>query len=252
MPRYFLELSYCGTNYHGWQIQSNTPKTIQQILQETLSVTLKHPITLTGCGRTDTGVHAKQFFAHFDSDALNQHPFNFWINKWNKMLPDDIAIHNIIPVKDTAHARYTAISRTYEYYIHQKKDPFLYNYSWHFTPHIEHQLVNQALKILSQHQNFACFAKDNEEYENTTCIIQNIQWNVTNHYITLIISANRFLRNMVRAIMGTLIWVGIKKISLQDFEKILLSNDRQKAGFSAPPQGLHLTKIIYPSDIFIQ
>lgn len=251
MPRYFLELSYCGTNYNGWQIQSNTSKTIQQILQETLSITLKHHVMLIGCGRTDAGVHAQQFFAHFDSDALSKQPFEFWINKWNKMLPDDIAIHSIIPVKDDAHARYSAVSRTYDYHIHQQKDPFLSKYSWYFTMPLNHDLIVQALNIIKSHQDFAAFTKDADEHDNTLCDIHDIQWYVRGHRIVFTISANRFLRNMVRAIVGTLIWIGTGKFSLDKLEEILQSKDRRQAGFSAPPQGLYLRNIIYSPDIFI-
>ncbi len=251
MPRYFLELSYCGTNFNGWQKQSNTSKTIQQELSNVLSITLKHSISLIGCGRTDTGVHAKQFYAHFDSDALSQHSFDFWIHKWNSMLPNDIAIHHIFHVQDNAHARYSAISRTYEYHIHQKKDPFLYQHSWYFTQSFNHKLIIQALHKIKQHQDFACFAKDINEYENTNCIVYDSNWQVNDYKIVFTISANRFLRNMVRAMVGTLVWVGIEKLSLENFENILKSRDRTKAGFSAPPEGLHLTKVVYPQEIFI-
>lgn len=252
MPRYFIELSYCGTHYNGWQIQANTPQTIQQILSDILSLTLRHSVTLTGCGRTDAGVHAKKFSAHFDSDNLHAYPFDFWIHKWNSMLPEDIAVHNILPVVDTAHARYSAISRTYQYFIHQKKNPFLYQYSWHFQQTLDHQLIQNALDILKQHQDFACFAKEADEYENTLCNIIDAKWEVQHYQIVFTITANRFLRNMVRAVVGTLINIGTKKNSLKDFENILHSKDRKKAGFSAPPQGLHLIDIIYPTDIFIK
>lgn len=251
MSRYFIELSYCGTHYNGWQQQSNTDKTVQKILNDVLSVTLRHSVTLTGCGRTDTGVHAKQFYAHFDSNTLARQPFDFWIHKWNSMLPDDIAIHQILPVKETAHARYSAISRTYQYFIHQKKDPFLFPYSWYFHQPLNHNLIQNALNILSKHNDFACFTKHAEEYENTECIIYHAKWEVQAHQIVFTISANRFLRNMIRALTGTLIWLGTGKISLNDFEKIMLSKKRTNAGFSAPPQGLHLTQIVYPNDIFL-
>lgn len=251
MPRYFLELSYCGTHYNGWQIQSNTDKTIQKILSDILSVTLRHPVMPVGCGRTDTGVHARQFFAHFESNNLSSHPFDFWLHKWNSMLPKDIAIHNILPVKDTAHARYSAQSRTYQYYIHQKKDPFLFQYSWYLPHVLDHKKILIAISKLPLHTDFACFTKHAHEYENTNCIIHLAKWEMIGHQIIFTISANRFLRNMIRAIVGTLIQIGTNKISLPDFENILKSKDRKKAGFSAPPQGLHLTEIVYPSHIFL-
>lgn len=252
MPRYFIELSYCGTNHHGWQIQSNTANTIQQITQDVLSTTLRHTVSLTGCGRTDTGVHARQFFAHFDSDVLSEHPFEFWIHKWNSMLPHSIAIHRILPVVDTAHSRYSATSRTYEYHIHQKKDPFLHQLSWYFPQSMTHAAIQDALPLLMQEQDFACFTKDADEYVHTQCHIYKAEWKVSTHQIIFIISANRFLRNMVRSIVGTLVWLGTGKISLQEFQHILSSKDRKNAGFSAPAEGLYLTHIAYPSHIFIQ
>lgn len=251
MPRYFIELSYCGTPFQGWQIQSNTSNTIQHYLSDVLSCTLKHPVLPIGCGRTDSGVHAKQFFAHFDSHTLHQHPFEDWIYKWNRMLPKDIAIHRILPVIDSAHARYSALSRTYEYHIHQKKNPFLYHQSWYYPRSLNHQPILQALSILKQHTNFACFTKDSDSYTHTLCNIYNAEWLVHNDQILFRISANRFLRNMIRALVGTLIALGTGKYSLNDFETILLSADRKKAGFSAPPHGLYLTQIVYPDHLFI-
>lgn len=250
MPRYFIELRYCGTDLNGWQIQSNTPNTIQQILIQTLSVTLKHPVEIVGCGRTDSGVHAKQFFAHFDSETLAHHPFDYWIYKWNSMLPDRIAIQNIIPVIKTAHARYDAISRTYEYHIHQKKDPFLFQKSWFFPHALNHQKIRAALEILKQHKDFACFTKEASEYTHTICNIYEADWKVGQHQIVFSITANRFLRNMVRAIVGTLMGVGTEKFSLSNFEHILISKDRKKAGISAPAEALYLTKVEYPPHIF--
>lgn len=252
MPRYFLELSFNGNELNGWQIQSNTTETIQQYLADVLSKTLRENIMPIGCGRTDAGVHAKQFFAHFDSQHIINHPFDFWIHKWNSMLPEKIAIHKIIPVKDDAHARYSAISRTYEYYIHQRKNPFTYNFSWYYPFELHHQKIQEAIQIISKFNDFACFTKDADEYNNTLCNITEIEWRVQSPNIIFKISANRFLRNMVRAIVGTLIEVGREKISLDELVKIIESKDRQKAGFSAPPQGLHLTKIIYPEEIFIE
>jgi tRNA pseudouridine38-40 synthase len=251
MPKYFLKLSYCGTHYNGWQAQANTDKTIQKIISDVLSVTLRHSVNLVGCGRTDTGVHASEFFAHFESETLSSHPYDFWIYKWNSMLPNDIAIDCILPVVDSAHARYSAISRTYHYFIHQKKDPFKYQHSWYYTHSLNHTLILQAIDILKQHNDFACFTKDAKEYENTLCNIYDAEWQTQQHQIIFSITANRFLRNMVRATVGTLIEIGLEKISLSDFENILHSKDRKNAGFSAPAVGLHLTKIIYPSEIFI-
>lgn len=251
MSRYFLELSYCGTKYNGWQIQANTSHTIQQILTDVLSTTLRHPITLTGCGRTDAGVHAKQFFAHFDSLTLSDHPFEFWLYKWNSMLPADIAVHQLYRVTPNANARYDAIMRTYEYHIHQKKDPFLYQRSWYYTQKLNNMIIQEGIQKIKQQTDFACFTKDASEYNHTQCMIYDIQWNVKGHRIVFVITANRFLRNMVRAIVGTLIWLGLGKYTLNDLENILLSGDRKKAGFSAPAEGLYLTQIKYPESIFI-
>lgn len=251
MPRYFIELSYCGTNLNGWQTQINTPNTVQQILSDTLSTTLREPITPTGCGRTDAGVHARQFFAHFDSINLSNHPFDFWLHKWNAMLPKNIAIHQIIPVKDEAHARYNALSRTYEYHIHHRKDPFLHQRSWYYPIKLNHEKIISALEIIRHHNDFACFTKNTTDYKNTICFITHTEWKIQDYQIVFIIKANRFLRNMVRSIVGTLIWIGTNKLTLEDFKNILLSRDRKQAGFSAPAEGLYLSKIEYPKDIFL-
>lgn len=221
------------------------------MLSEVLSVTLSHPAALVGCGRTDTGVHARQFFAHFDSDTLQNHTVDYWIYKWNSMLPKDIAVHKIIPVNENAHARFSATLRTYQYFIHQNKNPFVHLYSWYYSRAINHKKIQDALVILKQHSDFACFAKDANEYENTNCIIYDANWNVEQEQIIFTISANRFLRNMMRAIVGTLIGIGAEKITITEFENILHSKDRKKAGFSAPPEGLHLTNIHYPKELFI-
>ncbi len=251
MPRFFLEISYNGVPFNGWQTQENTPHTIQNILETTLSLTLKHKITITGCGRTDAGVHAKQSFAHFDTDNLLSHPFDFWIYKWNCMLPEEIAIKNIFLVTNSAHARFDAISRTYEYYIHQKKDPFLSNRSYFLHTPLDFTKISKAIEIIAMHKDFACFTKAAEKYNNTICHISFFNWSQENNQIKFTITANRFLRNMVRAIMGTLLWISNEKIDINDLEKIIAARDRKLAGFSVPAEGLYLSKVEYPDALFI-
>lgn len=241
--RYFIEFSYNGTNYHGWQIQPSAI-TVQQVLNEKLSIILKQNIETIGAGRTDAGVHAKQMYAHFDSssifDLINiQH-------RLNSILPKDIAIHQIIPVHDEAHARFDAVSRTYHYFIHSHKNPFNNQLSWYFGLPLDVDKMNEASQILLEHTDFQCFSKVHTDVFTYNCKITEALWQYQNSELIFTISANRFLRNMVRAIVGTLINVGLHKISIDDFINIIDEKDRNKAGFSAPAHGLFLTDIKYP------
>lgn len=241
--RYFIHLAYHGTAYHGWQIQPNAAS-VQETLNKAFSVLLQSEMNLMGAGRTDTGVHAREMYAHFDTDTTFDIPT--LVHKLNSFLPKDIVIYDIIPVHDDAHTRFDATKRTYEYHIHQCKNPFLDELSWYFHQTLDINLMNQAAQILQNYTDFECFSKVNTDVNTFDCTIFEAHWKRgENNQLVFTISANRFLRNMVRSIVGTLINVGLHKITLDDFTKIIESKSREKAGFSVPAHGLYLTKIEY-------
>jgi tRNA pseudouridine38-40 synthase len=247
--RYFIELAYNGSAYHGWQRQPNAIS-VQQVLEEALSRLKRKNISLVGAGRTDTGVHARQMFAHFDlaEEIVNPQELVFLLNGF---LKDDIAIRSIRRVQPYAHARFDATARDYEYHISTAKDPF--NAPLHYylknSPDIE--LMNQAAKILLLHEDFQCFSRSNTDVKTFLCTIKNANWQQEGSSLIFFISANRFLRNMVRAIVGTLLEVGYKKREVKDIEMVIKNKDRGEAGFSAPAHGLYLSRIEYPQNIFI-
>jgi tRNA pseudouridine38-40 synthase len=248
--KYFLRLSFSGTRYNGWQLQTNA-KSVQGILNEKLSLVLREDIKLTGAGRTDSGVHAKCFYAHFDSALLDSKKVEKIIYQLNSVLPSDIAIQSIIEVNAMAHSRFSAISRTYEYYIHSKKDPFLEGISFYFHRSLDFDLMNLACKLLLEYDDFKCFSKNHTDVKTYICHIFNAEWKTDKNTAVFHICADRFLRNMVRAIVGTMLELGTGNITLNDFEQIVLSRNRSMAGQSVPPQGLFLTDIKYPENIFI-
>lgn len=241
--RYFLEFAYKGTNYHGWQYQPNA-SSVQETLTKALSTILKCEIDLVGAGRTDTGVHAKQMFAHFDLDF--EFETQVILHKLNSFLPKDIAALAIYTVHHEAHARFDATKRTYEYHIHTRKDPFETDNSWYYHHNLNIDLMNQACKILFNYTDFECFSKVNTDVNTFNCTIFDANWKQENNQLIFTISADRFLRNMVRAIVGTMINVGLEKVSLHQFIQIIESKDRNQAGFSVPAHGLYLTKVDYP------
>jgi tRNA pseudouridine38-40 synthase len=247
--RYFIELAYKGTNYHGWQIQPDADS-VQETLNKALSMLLKTDIDIMGAGRTDSGVHAKQMFAHFDfNEEIESKQL---IYKLNSFLPKDIVIFDIFRVADEAHARFDASKRTYEYHIHTQKDAFENDGSYQFNLPLDLDKMNEACALLFKHTDFECFSKVHTDVNTFNCSIFEANWTrgaankQEGHKIVFTISADRFLRNMVRAIVGTMITIGTEKISLSDFEKIIESKDRSQAGYSVPAQGLYLTKIEYP------
>ncbi len=243
--RYFIELAYKGTNYHGWQYQPDA-NSVQETLNKALSLLLRIPIDIVGAGRTDTGVHARQMYAHFDFETEIDTPQ--LVHKLNSFLPKDIVIFDIFEVTDEAHARFDATKRTYEYHIHTKKDAFENDGSYQFNLSLDIDKMNEACSLLQKHTDFECFSKVNTDVNTFNCVIFEAHWNKTEDKIIFTISADRFLRNMVRAIVGTMINIGTGKITLTDFEKIIESKDRSQAGFSAPAQGLYLVKINYDFD----
>jgi tRNA pseudouridine38-40 synthase len=248
LQRYFIQLSYDGTAYHGWQIQENTVKTVQQVLNDMLSLLLNEKIVVTGCGRTDTGVHAKDFYGHFDSSVDLLENTDKWIYKFNNALPPDIAIKDIFPVKEDASSRFDAISRTYEYVITRKKDPFEINKAWFLFGSLDVEKMNAAALIMFDHTDFTSFSKVNTQNFTNNCKILKAEWKEENDLLIFTVSADRFLRNMVRAIVGTLIDVGKGKMDLAGFKKVIESKDRSNAGFSVPACGLYLVEIKYPDN----
>jgi tRNA pseudouridine38-40 synthase len=247
MGRYLLEIKFDGTNYHGWQVQENA-NTVQGEINQALSTLLQTEVMITGAGRTDTGVHAKQLFAHFDGEI--EMDIQKLTYKLNGILPDDISLTSLQEVTDEFHARFSATSRTYEYWISPKKDPFLINRAWFFPYSLDIELMNEASKHLLKHTDFTCFSKSKTDTFTNDCDVSHAEWEARNDKLIFTISANRFLRNMVRAIVGTLVEVGQHKITPSDFVAILHSKDRSEAGISAPAHGLYLTNVNYPKEVF--
>ncbi|MCX6231098.1 MAG: tRNA pseudouridine(38-40) synthase TruA [Bacteroidetes bacterium] len=250
MSRYFLHFAYNGKNYHGWQLQDNAP-TIQAVLNKNLSLFFRTEIELCGAGRTDTGVHAKDYYAHFDLHTpLNNDDIPLLVHKLNGFLNEDIVIYNIIPVKDHAHARFDAISRTYNYYISFKKDIFNFDNCYTIYGSLNIDLMNEAASLLMDYTDFSSFSKSNTQTKTNNCKIYSAFWLHEEDKLIFSITADRFLRNMVRAIVGTLLEIGFNKISLDDFKQIIESKNRSEAGWSVPAKALFLTEIKYPDNIF--
>ena len=243
--RYFITLSYDGTHYHGWQVQPNGTS-VQEKLQWALSTILRQQdIQVTGAGRTDAGVHARMMVAHFDVETMN-FELQDLTYKLNRLLPQDIAIQKIEPVSDGMHARFSATSRTYHYYIHTVKDPFLRAYSCELHYPLDFQRMNEAAAILMTYDDFGAFCKAHADVKTTLCHITVAQWHqtsTTSWYFE--ITANRFLRNMVRAVVGTLIDVGRGRLSLDDFRKVIEGKRRTEAGESMPANALFLEEVKY-------
>lgn len=248
--RYFLMLSYNGTDFHGWQRQENS-STIQQEIEEKLSTILRSETPIMGCGRTDTGVHAKEYFAHFDADDLSIELTDLQ-HKLNSMLPWGITIHGIVPITEDAHARFSAVKRSYEYRIITEKNPFEHDTAYKFNIPLDVDAMNKACELLLGEKDFGCFCKANADNATDICTVYHAQWKSEYNLLVFNITANRFLRNMVRAIVGTLLEVGQGRMNLDDFQAILDSKDRKAAGRSVPAHGLYLTAVEYPQEIFLK
>jgi tRNA pseudouridine38-40 synthase len=241
--RYFIKFAYNGKNYFGYQIQPNAIS-VQETLEKALSLLLREQISIIGAGRTDSGVHAKEMFAHFDiEEAIDS---SVLVKKLNSFLPKDIVIYDFIKVSNEAHARFDATKRTYEYDIHTFKDAFINEGSWYQHQNLDVNKMNEACKILFKYTDFECFSKVHTDVHTFNCKIYEAHWQQKDNHLKFTISADRFLRNMVRAIVGTMINIGSGKISLDDFRNIIESKDRSKAGFSVPAHGLYLVKVEYP------
>jgi tRNA pseudouridine38-40 synthase len=279
--RFFIKFSYKGTNYHGWQKQPNAIS-VQEVLEKGLSTILNQNVVLMGAGRTDTGVHAKEMYAHFDfpvaetsafpmaetigfpvaetigfpvaetsaflvAEPVEATHFNIenTIHKLNSFLPIDIVVFEIFKANDHAHARFDAKKRTYQYHINPFKNAFLTNQSWYYHQNLNIDLMNKAAQILLQYTDFQCFSKAHTDVNTFNCTVFESFWIKENNQLIFTITADRFLRNMVRAIVGTLVYVGINKITIEEFEQIIKNKNRSEAGFSVPACGLFLTKIEY-------
>jgi tRNA pseudouridine38-40 synthase len=247
--RYFFEISYNGTNYAGWQSQLNATG-VQAVVEEALSKLLRTEIKIVGSGRTDTGVHCEQQFFHCDIekefDAQNL------VLRMNSLLPSGISIYSIRKVKREASARYNATERTYQYRITRKKNPFLEGLAWHYFKTADIKTMNKAAALLLGEHDFESFSKVKTDVNHFVCEIKKATWEESDDTLEFTITANRFLRGMVRAIVGTLLDVGSGKISVNEFQSIIKSKDRKKAGANVPPYGLYLTKVKYPQSIFVK
>lgn len=245
MGRYFIQLAYNGSRYHGWQIQPGA-KTVQEEINRALTTLLRQEIYVVGAGRTDTGVHASFFVAHFDIEVPLQ-DLQHTVYKLNRLLDKDIVIYNIYPVAADMHARFSALSRTYRYYIDKQKDPFTCDYAWKTYPLPDIQRMNEACRLLFDYTDFTSFSKLHTDVKTNNCTILEAYWVETEKQLIFTIKANRFLRNMVRAIVGTLVEAGRGKLTLQDVRKIIESKNRCNAGTSVPAQALFLCDIEYPA-----
>jgi tRNA pseudouridine38-40 synthase len=247
MPyRYFLKLAYDGTNYCGWQIQPNG-NTVQAELTSALSLSFGEAIMLVGAGRTDTGVHAREMYAHFDlTKELSRKDILQALFNLNNMLPRDIAVQDVIPVDEAAHARFDATSRTYEYHILTRKDPFRERFCWYWQGSIDVEMMNKAAAMLIGLHDYQCFSKVKTDVNNYLCDVKEAFWQELDGELVFTITANRFLRNMVRAVVGTLFEIGRGKLAVADLEEIVASRNRSRAGASVPARGLSLVRVSYP------
>jgi tRNA pseudouridine38-40 synthase len=245
--RYFLELAYQGKAYHGWQRQPNAVS-VQEVIENALFTLLQRSLEIVGAGRTDAGVHAKQLFAHFNVEEELTEDFIF---KLNSLLPQDIAINGMHKVTQEAHARFDAVARSYEYHIVQKKDPFAFDAAYLVKRELDVDAMNRAAQTMLEYKNFKCFSRSRTDVRTYNCKIEHAYWQRINDRLVFHIKADRFLRNMVRAIVGTLLEIGLEKMEVEKMHEIIQSESRSEAGASVPAKGLYLTKVEYPNTIFI-
>jgi len=251
LQRYFLHLSYHGSAYHGWQRQDNA-HSVQQELETCLSLKLRQKISLTGCGRTDTGVHAWSFYAHFDMlEPLDIADKSDWITELNAFLPKDVAVFDLLSVKPNAHARFDALERSYKYVITRKKDPFRTHTAYYVFGDLNVEAMQRAAEILKTYNDFTSFAKLHSKSKTNYCEIYQAEWTQKGDLLIFTITADRFLRDMVRAITGTLLDIGKEKYKAEGIRSIIEAKDRGRAGVSVPAHALFLYEIKYPEEIFI-
>lgn len=246
MNRYFMYLAYNGANYCGWQIQPNG-LSVQEVIEKSLSTLLRMPITIVGAGRTDAGVHAREMAAHFEAEVQD---VTLLTNKLNRILPKDIVVYKIVRVKEDAHARFDATSRLYRYYLTTQKDPFMYPYKYKVHGSIDVEMMNKCSRILFEYIDFTSFSKLHTDVKTNDCKIIHAQWEQQGEDYVFTIQANRFLRNMVRAVVGTLLEAGRGKLDEAGMRRVIEAKDRAVAGLSVPAHALFLEEIEYPPHIF--
>lgn len=246
--RYFAKLAYHGAAYHGWQVQNNA-HTVQAEINQALSTITRQPVNVVGCGRTDTGVHAKEFFLHFDLPQRFEQATDLAF-KLNCLLPKDIVIHQVFETKPDMHARFSALSRTYEYHLSTQKDPFQQGRAYYFRKPLDVDLMNEAAASLADFTDFTTFSKLHTQVKTNNCVVSQAVWKTDSDPWVFTIRADRFLRNMVRAVVGTLIMVGEKKMDLEGFKQVIEAKNRQLAGPSVPAEGLYLVRVEYPDELF--
>lgn len=244
--RYFIEVSYKGTNFHGWQKQPNAP-TIQEELEKAFEIILRQSVEVVGSSRTDAGVHAEQQFAHFDWETAIKAPERIVLGL-NSVLSQDISVKQLTLVREGTHSRFAATHRCYEYRIIRQKNPFLSDLAYLFRPALNVEKMNEVAKLLLQYNDFECFSKTHTDVKTFLCQIEYAYWQSTSNGLTFYIKANRFLRGMVRAIVGTLLEIGRERMTIEQFEQIILSKNRKKAAAQAPACGLFLTEVGYEWD----
>ena len=249
MPRYFIEVSYKGTNYSGFQIQENA-NSIQAEVEKALKIFFKKDFELTGSSRTDAGVHALQNFFHFDVDDKLDFENDFQYNL-NALLPRDIVIKNIFAVKDDAHCRFDAVSREYKYFIYRQKDPFIQDTAFYYPYTLDIEKLNHAARQIMKYNDFTSFSKKNTQVKNFLCRIEKSDWSIEAGVMVYNVIANRFLRGMVKGLVGTMLRVGTGKISLKQFSKIIEDKDAANADFTPPSHGLFLNSVNYNFDLLV-
>lgn len=247
--KYFLEIAYHGANYHGWQIQPNA-LTVQGVLEDCLSKLLGYPIETLASGRTDTGVHCEQQFVQFATETPLENPLHF-LHRINAFLPDDILIRNIRPVRDKANARFDAIARSYRYQMLLEKSPFHRDTAWRLYKKPDINLLNEASASLLGKKDYEAFSKTGSDVKTHVCHIQQAYWEEKEMMLFFHITADRFLRGMVRILTGTLLEIGYGKMSLSELERLIAQKDRSRAKYQAPPHGLFLTRVVYPDEIWL-
>jgi tRNA pseudouridine38-40 synthase len=247
--RYFIRFSYFGKAYHGWQRQPNA-LSVQQVMETAISTLMRNPVALVAAGRTDAGVHARDMAAHADLDG--EVDTDDLAYRLNALLPDDIAVREILQVQPEAHARFDATERTYEYWVVQQKNPFYADTAYYINLPLELDSMNVAALAMKEFTDFQCFSRSKTDVKTYHCDIRMVEWNRVEDRLVFTISADRFLRNMVRAIVGTLLEVGLGKSGVEDVKGIIKSRDRSRAGVSVPAKGLYLTRVCYPENLFIK
>ncbi|MCC9165291.1 tRNA pseudouridine(38-40) synthase TruA [Pontibacter harenae] len=247
--RYFLEIAYDGTRFHGWQVQPNA-LSVQEVLDDCLTKVLRQPVSSTGSGRTDTGVHASQQFVHFDvAEELDTEQALY---RFNRILPADVVAKNLYLVPDEAHARFDAFARTYHYHISLNKNPFKRYYAYYLSRSVDVAKMNEAAAVLLKYDDFTTFSKVKGDTKHYNCNMYEAVWRQEGDELQFTIRANRFLRGMVRLVVGTLLDVGRGKLTVAQFEQVIASKDRSKASGAAPAEGLYLAKVEYPEGLFLK